>query len=60
MKQKYRPSNRLLKYLVCPLSSGPLEYDELHQELVSPRAKVAYPIKHGIPLLLSDHARPLD
>jgi hypothetical protein len=51
---------KLLEILVCPLTKGPLEYDAEKQELVSRSAKLAYPIRDGIPIMLVDEARPLD
>jgi uncharacterized protein YbaR (Trm112 family) len=51
---------RLLEILVCPVTKGPLEYDAERQELVSRKAKLAYPIRDGIPIMLADEARPLD
>jgi uncharacterized protein YbaR (Trm112 family) len=51
---------RLLEILVCPLTKGPLSYDAARQELVSERAKLAYPIRDGIPIMLADEARKLD
>lgn len=51
---------RLLEVLVCPLTHGPLEYDRERQELISPRAKLAYPIRDGAPIMLPEEARPLD
>lgn len=50
---------KLLEVLVCPLTKGPLRYDAAHQELISDRAHVAYPIRDGIPIMLADEARPL-
>jgi uncharacterized protein YbaR (Trm112 family) len=50
---------KLLQFLVCPLSKEPLIYDAQKQELISPKAHMAYPIKNGIPILLPDEARPL-
>lgn len=50
----------LLKILVCPVTKGPLEYDRQSQELISHSAGLAYPIRNGIPIMLSDEARPLD
>lgn len=50
----------LLEVLVCPQTKGPLEYDEERQELISRKAKLAYPIRDGIPIMLPDEARPLD
>lgn len=51
---------KLLEILVCPLTKGPLRYDRERQELVSDKAKLAYPIRDGIPIMLVDEARPLD
>ena len=51
---------KLLEILVCPVTKGPLEYDAEKQELVSRRAKLAYPIRDGIPIMLPDEARPLE
>ena len=50
---------KLLEILVCPLTKGPLEYDEERQELLSRQAKLAYPIRDGIPIMLPEEARPL-
>jgi uncharacterized protein YbaR (Trm112 family) len=51
---------KLLEILVCPLTKGPLRYDRERQELVSEKARLAYPIRDGIPIMLVDEARPLD
>lgn len=51
---------RLLEILVCPLTRGPLEYDAARQELVSRAARLAYPIRDGIPIMLPEEARQLD
>lgn len=48
---------KLLEILVCPLTKGPLRYDEAAQELVSDRAGLAFPIRDGIPIMLVDEAR---
>ncbi|MHB2168339.1 Trm112 family protein [Alsobacter sp. R-9] len=56
----HRLDPRLLEILVCPLTRGPLEYDAERQELVSRSAKLAYPIRDGIPIMLPDEARRLD
>ena len=50
---------KLLEILVCPLTKGPLTYDEQAQELISEGAKLAYPIRDGIPIMLVDEARDL-
>jgi len=52
--------SRLLEILVCPLTKGPLRYDEKAQELISEQAQLAYPIRDGIPIMLVDEARKLD
>jgi uncharacterized protein YbaR (Trm112 family) len=51
---------KLLEILVCPLTKGPLEYDADKQELISRSAKLAYPIRDGIPIMLPEEARHLD
>ena len=51
---------KLLEILVCPLTKGPLEYDVEKQELISRSAKLAYPIRDGIPIMLPEEARRLD
>ena len=50
---------KLLEILVCPVTKGPLVYDRGRQELVSRSARLAYPIRDGIPVLLEDEARKL-
>ena len=50
---------KLLELLVCPLSKESLDYDAARQELISRRAKLAYPIRDGIPIMLPEEARPL-
>ena len=51
---------KLLELLVCPLTKTTLEYDAERQELVSRSAKLAFPIRDGIPIMLPDEARPID
>ena len=51
---------KLLEILVCPLSKGPLRHDAERQELISERARLAYPIREGVPILLVDEARELE
>jgi uncharacterized protein len=48
---------KLLEILVCPVTKCPLEYDAERQELISRAAKLAYPIRDGIPIMLADEAR---
>lgn len=50
---------KLLEILVCPVTKGPLDYDAERHELVSRQAKLAFPIRNGIPILLPDEARAL-
>ena len=50
---------RLLELLVCPVTKGPLEYDRDKQELVSRSARLAYPVRDGIPVMLETEARTL-
>lgn len=50
---------KLLELLVCPVTKGPLELSGSKQELISKSAKLAYPIKDGIPIMLEEQARTL-
>lgn len=50
---------RLLQLLVCPVTKGPLDFDREHQELISRSARLAYPVRDGIPVLLENEARTL-
>ena len=50
---------KLLELLVCPVTKGPLEFKRDTQELVSRSARLAYPVRDGIPVLLENEARPL-
>lgn len=50
---------KLLELLVCPLTKGTLTYDAEKQELISAKAKLRYPIRDGIPILLADEAMPI-
>src|SRR5881227_3413113 len=50
---------KLLEMLVCPVTKGPLIYDRDKQELISRTARLAYPIRDGIPVMLEDEARKL-
>lgn len=51
---------KLLELLVCPLSKGRLSYDRERNELVSKAAKLAYPIRDGVPIMLISEARSID
>ena len=50
---------RMLEALVCPQTHAPLRFDQERQELVSPKAGIAYPIRDGIPVMLTDEARKM-
>ena len=50
---------KLLELLVCPVTKGPLRYDRERQELVSRSARLAYPVRDGIPVMLENEARVL-
>ncbi len=50
---------KMLSVLVCPKTGGPLSYDSDKRELVSKSAKLAFPVREGVPILLLDEARPL-
>ena len=50
---------KLLELLVCPVTKGPLDYDREKQELVSRSARLAYPVRDGLPVMLEVEARPL-
>ena len=50
---------KLLEILVCPVTKEPLVYDAAAQELISEKAKLAYPIRDGIPIMLPDEARTI-
>ena len=54
-----KPDPKLLEILVCPMTKGPLEYDATAQELISRSARLAYPIRNGIPIMLPEEAREL-
>jgi uncharacterized protein len=51
---------KLLEILVCPVTKGQLEFDATRQELISRQAKLAYPIRDGIPIMLPEEARKID
>ena len=57
--QPPRPDPKLLEILVCPMTKGPLDYDAAAQELISRSARLAYPIRNGIPIMLPEEAREL-
>ncbi len=51
---------KLLEILVCPVTKTTLRYDRDRQELISDKARLAYPIRDGIPIMLAEEARVLD
>jgi uncharacterized protein len=55
-----RPDPKMLELLVCPVSKGRLIFDRENNELVSEKARLAYPIRDGIPIMLESEARRLD
>ena len=55
-----KPNPHLLEILVCPLTKTGLRYDAAAQELISDRARLAYPIIDGVPMMISDKARTLE
>jgi uncharacterized protein YbaR (Trm112 family) len=55
-----RVDPRLLEMLVCPVTKQPLRYDAAAQELISDKARLAFPIREGIPIMLLEEARKLD
>jgi uncharacterized protein YbaR (Trm112 family) len=50
---------RLLEILVCPVTKGPLIYDRERMELISRSARLAYPVRDGIPVMLEEEARAI-
>ena len=59
-REPRRADPRLLEILVCPVTRATLSYDAVRQELVSRAAKLAYPIRDGVPVMLPEEARPLE
>ena len=51
---------RMLEILVCPVTRSTLRYDAARQELISDAAKLAFPIRGGIPVIVTDEARPIE
>ena len=54
-----RADPKLLEILVCPVTKTPLRYDAAAQELISDKARLAFPIREGVPIMLVDEARKL-
>lgn len=57
---EYKPDPKLLATLVCPVTHHPLRYDEAASELISDKAKLAFPIRDGIPVMLEAEARRIE
>jgi uncharacterized protein len=55
-----KPDPKMLELLVCPVTKGRLTYDRQKNELVSERARLAYPIRDGIPIMLESEARRIE
>ena len=60
MTDEARTDRRMLEALVCPVTQGTLSYDAERQELISRTARLAFPIRDGIPIMLVDEARELE
>ncbi len=60
LKPELEIDPRLLEALVCPVTRRPLTYDRAAQELVSPAAGLAFPIRSGVPIMLVDQARAFE
>ncbi len=59
-REPTRVDPRLLEILVCPVTRATLSYDSVRQELISRAAKLAYPIRDGVPIMLPEEARQLE
>lgn len=59
-KEAKRIDPKMLELLMCPLTKGPLNWDRETQELISKSAKLAYPVRDGIPVLLPSEARVVE
>ncbi|WP_375652017.1 Trm112 family protein [Bartonella sp. LB28NMGDW] len=57
--KKMTTDPKMLELLVCPITRGTLSYNRKTQELISLKAKLAYPIRDGVPIMLASEARPL-
>jgi len=57
---KTEADRKMLEALVCPVTQGPLSYDADAQELISKKAKLAFPIQNGVPIMLPDEARRIE
>ena len=59
MTTKKNFNENLLEVLVCPVTKSRLTYDKRKQELISNKAKLAYPIRNGVPIMLPEEARKI-
>ncbi len=59
-QRRMQVDRRMLELLVCPLTKGPLTYDAERGELISKAARLAYPVRGGVPILLPSEARSLE
>jgi uncharacterized protein len=59
-ERNFRTDPRLLELLVCPVTRAELIYDAARQELISRAAKLAYPIREGVPIMLPEEARQIE
>ncbi|CAK02051.1 Trm112 family protein [Bartonella tribocorum] len=57
--KKMTTDPKMLELLVCPMTKGTLSFNRKTQELISLKAKLAYPIRDGVPIMLASEARPL-
>ncbi|MCB1447667.1 MAG: Trm112 family protein [Rhizobiaceae bacterium] len=55
-----RPDPKMLELLVCPVTKGRLTYDRDRNELISEKARLAYPIRDGVPIMLESEARRIE
>lgn len=60
MHEERRVDPKLLELLVCPVTKSTLRYDAGTHELISDSARLAYPIRDGIPIMIPDEARKLE
>ncbi|WP_420391407.1 Trm112 family protein [Acuticoccus sp.] len=60
MPEERKVDPKLLELLVCPVTKSSLRYDAAANELISDKAKLAYPIRDGIPIMIPDEARALN
>jgi len=59
MRKSVKPDPKMLELLVCPITKTVLEYDQENSELISAAAKIAYPVRDGVPILVPSEARAL-